>query len=168
MSHWKHTITGIDWSQYRLHEREAIFRQVVSDHNLHDDMEQPPLCIVWEDPDDLDAPVKITRPSPTWWAMALHGDILPPVEVYHALREDEEAPGFTRHTRGHLLHETHPISAMTPEQAIEYLIQKDIPPRVWRDYRGNRTILKIVPVHLIPSDRTYRDSWRIHQQEEAA
>ena len=34
-----------------------------------------------------------------------------------------------------------PIPAMTEEEAIEYLIQKDIDPSVWRDYEGNRTIL---------------------------
>jgi hypothetical protein len=61
---------------------------------------------------------------------------------------------------------------MTEEQAIEYLIQKDIPPRVWRDYAGNRCILRIVPVELIPSDRSFRNAWRIAQDatpiEEAA
>ena len=40
--------------------------------------------------------------------------------------------------------------AMTEEEAIEYLIQKDIDPSVWRDYKGNRTIMKIVPVELMP------------------
>ena len=50
---------------------------------------------------------------------------------------------------------------MTEEEAIEYLVQKDIDPAVWRDYKGNRTILKIVPVEMIPSDRSFRNAWRI-------
>jgi len=53
---------------------------------------------------------------------------------------------------------------MTEEEAIEYLIQKDIPPQVWRDYKGNRAILRIVPVELIPSDRSYRNAWKIKQE----
>ena len=52
---------------------------------------------------------------------------------------------------------------MTWEEAIEYLVQKDIDPSVWRDYKGNRTIMKIVPVELIPSDRSFRNAWRIMQ-----
>jgi hypothetical protein len=55
---------------------------------------------------------------------------------------------------------------MTEEQAIEYLIQKDISPAVWRDYAGNRCILRIVPVELIPSDRSWRNCWRICQDIE--
>jgi hypothetical protein len=61
---------------------------------------------------------------------------------------------------------------MAEEEAIEYLIKKDIPPRIWRDYRGNRVIMKIVPVELIPSDRTFRGAWKVAQEtqlnEEAA
>lgn len=98
--------------------------------------------VLFEDPADPDAPAKVLVPDPNWMGAALAGGILPS------------------------------IGPMTEEQAIEYLIQKDIPPRVWRDYRGNRTILKIVPVELISSDRSYRNAWRISQeitqQEKAA
>ena len=61
-----------------------------------------------------------------------------------------------------------PIGAMTEEEAIEYLIQKDIPPQVWRDYQGNRAVMKIVPVELIPSDRSFRNAWKINQEMEMA
>ena len=151
-----------DYSQHKLWEREMIFK------DQHKDLPQGNYAILWEDPSDPDAPAKVTRPSPTWLAMAMHGGILPPVEVYHALREDEDKPGFTRHTRGHLLHETPPVPAMTEEEAMEYLVQKDIPPRVWRDYKGNRSILKIVPVNLVPTDRSWRNAWRVNQTEIAA
>jgi hypothetical protein len=60
-----------------------------------------------------------------------------------------------------------PIGPMTEEEAIEYLIQKDIPPQVWRDYKGNRCVMRIVPVHMIPSDRSFRNSWRVSQEPDA-
>jgi len=147
--------------QYKLYERIAW---------AHKNLErvEPKYAILWEDPDDPDAPCKVTNPAPEWLAMALHGGLLPPVWVYWELKKDEAQPGFKRHTRGHLLHETPPIPAMTEEEAMEYLIQKDIPERVWKDYKGNRTILKIVPRHLIPSDRSFRNAWNIKQEKEAA
>lgn len=153
-----------DYTQYKLWERELIFKE------QHKDLPQGNYAIVWEDPAEFDDPdvlyvtSKVTRPSPTWLAMAMHGGILPPVEVYWALREDEERDGFIRHTRGHLLHETPPLPAMSEEEAMEYLVMKDLPPRVWRDYRGNRSILKIVPVNLVPTDRSLRNAWRIKQE----
>ena len=167
MSNWKHEITGVDWAAMKLHEREALFQEIAK---ANGGFEQPPYAILWEDPDDLDNPAKVTLPSPAWWAMALHGGLLPPVEVYWALKHDEEQPGFTRHSRGHLLHDTAPMRAMTEEEAMTYLAMKDLPPRVWRDYQGNRTILRFVPVELIPTDRTFRNAWRIAQptQKEAA
>ena len=30
-------------------------------------------CIVWEDPDNLDEPAKVTHPDPNWMACALNG-----------------------------------------------------------------------------------------------
>jgi hypothetical protein len=53
---------------------------------------------------------------------------------------------------------------MTEMEAMAYLVMKDVPPAVWRDYKGNRTILKIVPRDTIPTDRTYRNAWRISQE----
>ena len=81
-------------------------------------------CIVWEDPDNLDEPAKVTHPDPNWMACALNGGILPPVWVYWELKKDEAQPDFVKHTRGYLLHNTEPVKAMTEEEAIEYLIQK--------------------------------------------
>lgn len=148
----------IDYSQYKLWEREMIFK------DQHKDLPQGNYAILWEDPAAPDEPAKVTRPSPTWLAMAMHGGILPPVEVYHKLAEDEARDGFTRHTQGHLLHETPPVGPMTEEEAMEYLVQKDIPTQVWRDYKGNRQILKIVPVHMIPTNREFRNAWKINQE----
>jgi len=151
----------MDCSQYKLFEREYLFSQQHKDHPA------PQYAVVWGDPRDLDAPVNVTTPSKVWLAMALHGGILPPVWVYHELAKDEAQPNFKRHTRGHLLHQTPPIGPMTEEEAMEYLIQKDLPPEVWRDYRGNMQILKIVPRHLIPNNHMFRNAWRISQKEAA-
>lgn len=148
----------MDYSTLPLYMREKAFRQ------KHPEVEQPPYVIVWEDPDDLDAPAKVTTISPSYWAMALHGGILPPVWVWWKLAEDEAKPDFKRHTQGHLLHNTPPLGPMTEDEAVEWFIMKDIPPRVWRDYKGNRSILKIAPRHLIPTDRSFRNAWRINQE----
>ena len=147
-----------DYRNLRLSDREKLFR------SKHEDCPQGNYAVLWEDPEEPDAPAKVTRPSPAWLGMALHGGILPPVEAYLALAEDEATPGFVQHTRGHLLHNSEPLPAMTEEQAMEYLVKAFIPTRVWRDYRGNRIILRIVPSHLIPTDRIFRGAWRINQE----
>jgi hypothetical protein len=157
-------ISNITFAEHKLADREHIFAATYLEHQV--ELPEPQYAIAWEDPDDLEAPMKFTTPSPMWLAMALHGDILPPVEVYHALAHDEAQPNFKRHHRGYLLHETTPVNEMTEEEAMDYLIQKDIPPSVWRDYRGNRTILKVVSRNAIPTDRTTRNAWRITQNSE--
>ena len=112
--------------------------------------------VLFEDPREPDAPAKILVPDPNWMAAALAGDILPPIDTYQRDRlvpdgEPKEHPY------------AEPIGPMTEEEAIEYLVMKDIDPAVWRDYQGNRTIMKIVPVEMIPSDRSHRNAWRIAQ-----
>ena len=112
--------------------------------------------VLFEDPREPDAPAKVLVPDPNWMAAALAGDILPPIDTYQRDRlvpdgEPKEHPY------------AEPIGAMTEEEAIEYLVMKDIDPAVWRDYKGNRTIMKIVPVEMIPSDRSHRNAWRIAQ-----
>jgi len=117
--------------------------------------------VLFEDPTQPDEPAKVLVPDPNWMAAALAGDILPPIATY--LRDRDVPDGQPKE---HPYAE--PIGAMTEEEAIEYLIQKDIPPQVWRDYQGNRSVLKIVPVELIPSDRSFRNAWKINQEMEMA
>ena len=112
--------------------------------------------VLFEDPATPDEPAKVLCPDPNWMACALEGGILPPIETYQRARlvpdgQPKEHP-YAK-----------PIGPMTEEQSVEYLIQKDICPSIWRDYKGNRTILKIVPVELVPSDRSFRNAWRIAQ-----
>ena len=117
--------------------------------------------VVYENPNDLDAPAAIMCPDPNWLACALEGGILPPIETY--LRDRDVADGEAKE---HPYAE--PIGPMTEEEAIEYLIMKDCPTEVWRDYTGNRSILKIASVEKIPNNRAYRNAWKINQQQELA
>jgi len=114
--------------------------------------------VLFENPTEPDAPASVLVPDPNWMAAALAGDVLPPIDTY--LRDQNVPDGQPKE---HPYAE--PVGAMTEEEAIEYLIKKDISPQVWRDYQGNRTIMKIVPVELIPSDRSFRNAWKINQTE---
>ncbi len=117
--------------------------------------------VIFEDPTQVDTCASVLVPDPNWLAAALAGDILPPVDTY--LRDQDVADGEPKE---HPYAE--PIGAMTEEEALEYLVKKDISPRIWRDYKGNRCIMRIVPVELIPSDRSYRNAWTINQEMEVA
>lgn len=112
--------------------------------------------VLFENPTDPEAPAAVLVPDPNWMAAALAGDVLPPIDSY---LHDQNVPD------GQLKEHPYakPIGAMTEEEAIEYLVMKDISPQVWRDYKGNRSVLKIVPIEMIPSDRSYRNAWRIAQ-----
>ena len=116
--------------------------------------------VVYED--SIDECAKILVPDPNWMACALQGGILPPVQVYWELAKDEAEEGFTKHTRGYLLHNTKPVEAMTEEQAIEYLIMKDCPQHVWRDYdSGNKPKMVICRKEQLPATREWRNAWKI-------
>ena len=117
--------------------------------------------VLFEDPTQPDAPAKVLVPDPNWMAAALAGNILPPIDTY---QRDRDVPDGQPKEHPY----AEPIGAMSEEEAIEYLVQKDIDPAVWRDYQGNRTIMKIVPVELIPSDRSFRNAWKINQEMEMA
>jgi len=112
--------------------------------------------VLFEDPATPDEPAKVLVPDPNFMAAALAGNVLPPIEAY---QRDRLVPDGQPKEHPY----AEPIGAMSEEEAIEYLVQKDIDPAVWRDYQGNRTIMKIVPVEMIPSDRSFRNAWRIMQ-----
>tara|TARA_R110000782_G_scaffold95466_1_gene179469 strand:- start:6 stop:308 length:303 start_codon:yes stop_codon:yes gene_type:complete len=95
----------------------------------------------------------------------MHGSILPPVWVYHELAKDEATEGFTKHTRGYLLHNTEPVEAMTEEEAIEYLIMKDCPQSVWQTWNeGNKPKMVICRKDQLPATREWRNAWRISDE----
>ena len=123
--------------------------------------------VVYED--SVDEPAKVLIADPHWLSCALAGGILPPVWVYQELAKDEAQPGFKNHTRGYLLHETKPIEAMTEEQAIEYLIYKDISPSIWRNWNeGNKPKMVICRKDQLPATREWRNAWRISDEIELA
>ena len=119
--------------------------------------------VVYED--SVDECAKILVPDPNWMACALAGGILPEVWVYHELAKDEAQPDFKKHTRGYLLHDTKPVGPMTEEQAIEYLIMKDCPASIWRDYNsGNKPKLVICRKDQLPATREWRNAWKISEE----
>lgn len=119
--------------------------------------------VVYED--SIDECAKILVPDPNWMAAAMQGGILPPVWVYWELKKDEAQPDFKKHTRGYLLHNTKPVPAMTEEQAIEYLIMKDVPEDVWRNWdEGNRPKMVICKINQLPQTREWRNAWRISNE----
>ena len=119
--------------------------------------------VVYED--SIDECAKILVPDPNWMACALQGGILPPVWVYHELAKDEAQEDFKKHTCGYLLHETEPMPAMTEEEAIEYLIMKDIPQSVWTTWdEGNRPKMVICTKEQLPATREWRNAWRISDE----
>ena len=114
---------------------------------------------------DVDSPASILVADPNWMAAARQGGILPPVWVYWLLAADEAHPDFKRHTRGYLLHETRPVGPLTEEQAIEYLILKDIPREVWENYNvGNKPKLVICNKSQLPQSREWRNAWGISDE----
>jgi len=117
--------------------------------------------VLFEDPTQPDAPAAVLVPDPNWMAAALEGNILPPIEAY---QRDRLVPDGQPKEHPY----AEPVGAMSEEEAIEYLVMKDIDPSIWRDYQGNRCIMKIVPVELIPSDRSFRNAWKINQEMEMA
>ena len=110
--------------------------------------------VVFEDPATPDEPAKVLVPDPNFMAAGLAGGYLSPIETY--LR-DRNVPDGQKKEHPY----AEPIGPQDEETLIEYLIQKDICPSIWRDYKGNRTIMRIVPVELIPTDRSFRNAWRI-------
>lgn len=123
--------------------------------------------VVYEDPDYPDDPVKILVPSEEWMQLAMKGD-LPPIEVYLDLKNDEQKAidegryESFEHDENKLLKQyTAPkIGPLTEEEAIEYLIMKDLPNRIWNKIY-NRPMFKIINKNKIPKDRTFRDAWRL-------
>ena len=130
---------------------------------------QPQYCIVWEDPTDLDQPVRVTSPAPEWLAMAMAGDYLPPIEAYLRDKAIENAwikanpdKGFNWKDAGGATHPyTSTIPAMTEEEAMEYLLQKDVPSHVWADATANAPRYRITKRTMVSTDRSYRNAWRL-------
>lgn len=117
--------------------------------------------MVWEDPHDVDSGVFITEPTPLWVGMAVSGGFLPHIDFFLKMNEAESESAI-RKIRSEM-DKSEPLGPMSQEEFIEYTVMKDVPPRVWRDYRGNRNIFRIVNSNAIPKNRAFRDAWRLTQ-----
>ena len=59
--------------------------------------------------------------------------------------------------------------SLTEEEAIEYLIKKDIPKRVWSTWNeGNKPKMVICRTHQLPEHRQWRNAWQITDDIELA
>ena len=116
-------------------------------------------AVVYEDV-DMDC-CAVMHPDPNAMAALMAGEVFPPVWVYWELAKDEAQPDFKRHTRGYLLHDTPREGPKTEEEAIEYLIMKDVPQHIWRNYETSNSVqLKIIRQEQKPN-RQFRNAWRI-------
>ncbi len=123
--------------------------------------------VIFDDPDALDDCTKVMVPAPNWMAEAKAGN-LPPIWVYWQLQDDEEkakAEGrleeFEHDAEKHALQWTAPrIGPLTEEEAMEYLVMKDLPRKCWAE-EHNRPMFKIVRTEEVPSDRQFRNAWEM-------
>lgn len=123
--------------------------------------------VIFEDPDFPEEPAKVLVPSDNWMADAMEGK-LPPISVYWQLQDDEQKAidegrhdTFKHDPEKYEAQFTAPrIGPLTEEEAIEYLIMKDIPRHIWsQEY--NRPMFKIVKTAEVPSNRQFRNAWRL-------
>jgi hypothetical protein len=123
--------------------------------------------VVFEDPDFPDEPAKVLIPTDEWLEEAMSGQ-LPPISVWWAMQEDEELAikegrikTFEHDPDKFAAQFDAPrIGKLTEEEAMEYLIMKDIPRRVWA-VKHNRPMFKIVRTEQVPTDRLFRNAWRL-------
>lgn len=125
--------------------------------------------ILHEDPEYPERPASITVPSPNWMAAAMAGGIIPPIEAFLQDQQTLDAYierhgssiGFDWRNYSRCYGYCEPAEKMSEREAINYLIMKDLPARVWRDYRGNRSILRVVKRSELNDNCKYRSAWRI-------
>lgn len=123
--------------------------------------------VIFEDPEQPEQPAMVLVPSDNWLEEAKAG-LLPPISVYWALQDDEQQAisegrhdTFKHDPDKHEAQWTAPrIGPLTEEEAIEYLVMKDIPRHIW-SVEYNRPMFKIVKTEDVPSDRSFRNAWRL-------
>lgn len=137
-------------------------------------------AVPFEDPYNGNAPLKILHPSPNTMAELRYGGIHPPVaaiierrllmvnsdgsgdvvEAHAALayrqRHDVASEYVVDNRRAH----DEVMGALEYEEALEWLIQKDVPAEIW-SVKHNKPKMAIVPKSAIPTNRTHRNSWRL-------
>ena len=132
---------------------------VVSEAKQRLEPHQTEYTVVYEDV-DMDC-CAVMHPDPHAMSALMAGGVFPPVWVYWELAKDEAQPDFKSHTRGHLLHDTPREGPKTEREALLYLIMKDVPQHIWRNYETSNSVkMKICKREQLP-DREFRNAWRI-------
>jgi len=123
--------------------------------------------VVFDDPDNLDETTKVLIPAKEWLDEAMAGK-LPPIWVYWQLQDDENKAreegrieSFSHDPEKHELQWKAPrIGPLTEEEAMEYLVMKDLPRKCWAE-EHNRPMFRIVRTEEVPSDRQFRNAWEM-------
>jgi len=125
--------------------------------------------IIYEDPNRPDLPACIITPAPEWMEKAKAGE-LPKINIWLDLMDDEQKAidegrlssfehDFDKWERQFTGPKTGPL---TEEEAITYLIMKDVPRSVWSK-QHNRCMLRVMKAQNIPKNRSFRNAWEIEQ-----
>ena len=138
--------------------------------------------ILYEDPAFPDEAARVVISSGEWMASAMAGGILPPVEAYHRMTLELTTDLGEKIVCNYIEAQKHrlqnnicaevvldnpcdtedPIGPMSEEEAIEYLLMKDVPERVWSsEYKYNRQMFRICKYNQLPKTRDYRNAWRL-------
>jgi hypothetical protein len=112
--------------------------------------------VVFEDDSEPDAPAKVLIPAPEWMYQAMQGGELLPIWAHFKLREE-----LSLEERADIIFNTEKLGPLTEEQAISYLIMKDMPEHVWNNRSSNRPKYKIAKRHQFPETREWRNAWRL-------
>lgn len=123
--------------------------------------------VIFDDPDALDETTKVLVPAQQWLDEAIAGN-LPPIWVYWQLQDDENKAreegrieSFNHDPEKHALQWRAPrIGPLTEEEAMEYLVMKDLPRKCWAE-EHNRPMFKIVRTEQVPNDRQFRNAWEM-------
>ena len=130
---------------------------------------KPKYAVVYEDPDDDRTGVHVLHPSPRWLQEEAMAGLLPPVSVFWDLQQEEDrqfAEG-----KDVIIQPRHlwikqftaeRIGPLTEEQAMEYLILKDVPRSVW-SRRHNRPMVKIISQEDVPTqfEFIFAEAWEM-------
>ena len=166
------TIKQACWAQ-GSHQWQRLFRASHFLEPFHTDYR-----IVWED----GGPAKVTAPSPSYMAAAIHGGILGSLDARlsykilligeggfevctakdaHQVRRDRNIKSeyVVDYSDVHLTR----AGPRTEEQAIEDLVQTVLPAYLW-EKRWNRPKFKICTVNQLPKSREHRSAWRLGER----
>lgn len=138
--------------------------------------------IVYEDPFDMEAPVRVCRPQPMCVHQLLFGGVHAPIEAHlehkllminsdgsgdvvakfeadeYAKRHDVISQHVVDYRRVH----DEVMQALSYEKAIEWIMMKDVPYLVWANNGGqNRRKFAIADRSAIPHDCSQRNAWRL-------